>query len=885
MKQILYQKKTMPKNFDFKEAEERLYQWWDENGWFKPEARPADAEPFVISMPPPNITGALHMGHAIFIALEDLMIRYERMRGKAALWVPGTDHASIATQLQVEKQLASEGLTRFDVGRDEFLRRALVWKDEKISTITMQLRRVGASCDWSRERFTMDPGLSDAVTKVFVDLWEQGLMYRGLRLVNWSPGLQTAVSDLEVERVEEQGKLYFFNYPVEGGESIPVSTTRPETILGDTAVCVHPEDERYQHFIGKKAYVPILNREIPIIADSYVDREFGTGALKITPAHDFNDYTLAKKHDLPLITIMNKDATINENGGIYAGLDRFECREKIWQDMTDAGITVKIEPHSMVVPRSQRGGEVIEPLLSDQWFLKMDQIAEKALNAVRNGDIKIVPERFEKVYYHWLENIEDWCVSRQLWWGHRIPAWYREKDGNPEGEIYVGQEAPEGEGWVADEDVLDTWFSSGLWPFSTLGWPEETDDFNRYYPTDILETGHDILFFWVARMIMLGLWFTDKPPFHTVYLHGLVRDKEGRKFSKTIGNVIDPLITIERYGADPLRFALLTSGTPGNDINLDMEWVENSWNFVNKLWQATNFVVSNLEDGEFPIGVPEPQELDLPSRWIISRLNQVIKSVQHLFTTYQYGEAGRQIRSFVWDEFAPWYLEISKHALYNGTDQEKLVAKQVLVYVLDNSLRLLHPFMPFVTEELWQYLPVEGETIMLSDWPTVNESYLDETIEAEMDILINLVRGVRDIRNNQYKIDPSKRLSAIISAGSHQDTFSKYDYVFARLCNINEVSILSSDAQTPEKSASTVVSDVTLFIPLADMIDFEAEIKRLTKENESLLQQIQKTEGMLNNPNFVSKAAPEIVTRERNRLKELQASSENIKQRIAEMSS
>lgn len=884
MGKIQYQKKSMPKNFDFQEAEERLYQWWDKNGWFKPEARPADAEPYVISMPPPNITGALHMGHAIFIALEDLMIRYERMRGKAALWVPGTDHASIATQLQVEKQLASEGLSRFDVGREEFLRRALDWKDEKITTITMQLRRVGASCDWSRERFTMDPGLSDAVTKVFIDFWEQGLMYRGLRLVNWSPGLQTAVSDLEVERIEEKGKLYFFNYPVEGGEFIPVSTTRPETILGDTAVCVHPDDERYQHLIGKKAYVPILNREIPIIADSYVDREFGTGALKITPAHDFNDYDIAKRHNLPMITIMNKNATINENGGDYVGLDRFECREKIWQDMTEAGIAVKIEPHMMVVPRSQRGGEVIEPLLSEQWFLKMDQLAEKALKAVRDGEIKIVPERFEKVYYHWLENIEDWCVSRQLWWGHRIPAWYREKDGNPQGEIYVGYEAPDGEGWTPDEDVLDTWFSSGLWPFSTLGWPEDTDDFNRYYPTDVLETGHDILFFWVSRMIMLGLWFTDKPPFHTVYLHGLVRDKEGRKFSKTIGNVIDPLVTIERYGADPLRFALLTSGTPGNDINLDTEWVENSWNFVNKLWQATNFVVSNLDDGEFPLGLPEPKELDLPSRWIVSRQNQVIKSVQHLFNTYQYGEAGRQIRSFVWDEFAPWYLEISKHALYNGSDNEKLLTQRVLVHVLDNSLRLLHPFMPFVTEELWQYLPVSGETIMLSDWPTVDEAYLDENIIAQMDILINLVRGVRDIRNNQYKIDPSKRLSAVISAGSHRDILSKYDYVFARLCNVNDVSVLPDGASTPEQSASTVVGDATLFIPLADMIDFEAEIKRLTKENETLNQQIQKTEGMLNNPNFVNKAAPEIVARERNRLKELQASSDNIKQRIAELS-
>ncbi|PJF20862.1 MAG: valine--tRNA ligase, partial [Phototrophicales bacterium] len=519
-----FNKKEMPKNFDFIKREPEIYEWWEQNGWFKPEAQPPDAEPFVISMPPPNVTGELHIGHALFTALEDLMIRYERMRGKAALWVPGTDHAGIATQLQVERQLAKEGLHRLDIGREEFLRRTWQWKEEKGGTIIRQLRRLGASCDWDRERFTLDEGLSEAVQEVFIRLWEQGLIYRGPRLVNWSPGLQTAVSDLEVERSEEQGHLYYFKYPVEGGEYIPVATTRPETILGDTAVCVHPEDERYQKFIGKKAYVPILNREIPIIADEYVDREFGTGALKITPGHDFNDYEIGQKHGLDIINVMNRNATINENGGKYAGMDRFEARKALWADMEAAGLTIKVEPHTMIVPRSQRGGEIIEPLLSDQWFVKMEDIAAKALKVVRDGHIKIVPERFEKVYYHWLENIQDWCVSRQLWWGHRIPAWYREKDGDPYGEIYVGRTAPEGEGWVEEEDVLDTWFSSGLWPFSTLGWPQETSDFKRFYPTHVMETGHDILFFWVARMIMMGMWFTDKPPFHTVYLHGLVRD-------------------------------------------------------------------------------------------------------------------------------------------------------------------------------------------------------------------------------------------------------------------------------------------------------------------------------------------------------------------------
>jgi valyl-tRNA synthetase len=883
MPKVSYQPEAMPKNFDFTDAEERIYQWWDENGWFKPEAAPADAETFVISMPPPNVTGVLHIGHALFTSLEDLMTRYERMRGKAALWVPGTDHAGIATQLQVEKQLAEEGLSRFDIGREEFLRRTWQWKEEKGGTITMQLRRLGASCDWSRERFTLDEGLSSAVQEVFIRLWEQGLIYRGPRLVNWSPGLQTAVSDLEVERQDEKGKLYYFKYPVEGGDHLPVATTRPETILGDTAVCVHPEDERYQQYIGKKAYVPMLDREIPIIADEYVDREFGTGALKITPGHDFNDYEIAQRHDLELINVMNKDVTINENGGPYAGLGRFEARAKLWADMEAAGMTIKVEPHEMKVPRSQRGGEVVEPMLSDQWFVKMDDIAAKAVKAVRDGDIKIVPEHFEKIYYNWLENIQDWCISRQLWWGHRIPAWHREKDGDPYGEIHVGRTAPEGDGWIPEEDVLDTWFSSGLWPFSTLGWPDDTPDLQRYYPTDVMETGHDILFFWVARMIMMGLWFTDQPPFHTVYLHGLVRDGEGRKFSKTIGNVIDPLEVVRDYGTDPLRFALVTSGTPGKDVNLDMQWVENSWNFVNKVWQATNFTVNNLEAGPFELGVPAPDALDLPSRWIMSRLNRMIKNVQYLFDTYQYGEAGRSVRNFLWEEFAPWYLEISKHALYNGTDEQKGTAQRVLVHVLDTCLRLLHPFMPFATEEIWRYLPHEGEALIIADWPKADATYISDEAEMQMSILMDLVRGVRDIRNNQYNIDPGKRLSAQIAPGSHREKIERHQHVFARLCNVHEITLMDDDSAAPDQAASTVVSDATLFIPLADMIDFEVECERLNKEQASIAAQINKTKGMLQNENFVNKAPDEVVQRERDRLKDLQAAAEQIQSRIQEL--
>ncbi|MFW5691873.1 MAG: valine--tRNA ligase [Chloroflexota bacterium] len=871
--------RKMPKNFDFKEAEDRLYAWWEENGWFQPEARPVDADTFVIAMPPPNVTGSLHIGHALFSSLEDLMIRYERMRGKAALWIPGTDHAGIATQLQVEKELAREGKSRFDIGREAFLERTWRWKEERGGEIIMQLRRLGASCDWSRERFTLDEGLSEAVQEVFVRLWEQGLIYRGPRLVNWSPGLQTAVSDLEVERSEEAAKLYYFNYPVEGGHHIPVATTRPETILGDTAVAVHPEDERYQHLIGKVAYVPMLNRQIPIIADEYVDREFGTGALKITPGHDFNDYEIGKRHSLPLINVLNKDASINENGGPYAGLDRFDCREKLWADMEAAGLTIKVEPHTLSVPRSQRGGEVVEPMLSDQWFVKMEAIAARALKAVRDGEIRIVPERFEKIYFHWLENIQDWCVSRQLWWGHRIPAWYRERDGDPYGEIYVGRTAPEGDGWIPEEDVLDTWFSSGLWPFSTLGWPEETPDLQRYYPNDVLETGHDILFFWVARMIMIGLWFTEKPPFHTVYLHGLVRDKEGRKFSKTLGNVIDPLIVVDEYGADPLRFALITSGTPGNDVNLDMEWVENSRNFVNKVWQATSFTVGNL-DGAIELGPPPAAQLDLPARWIMSRLNRLIKNVQYLFDNYQYGEAGRSIRHFFWEEFAPWYLEISKHPLYNGTEADKDLARRVLVHVIDTSLRLLHPFMPFATEELFSYLPHDEEALIIADWPQANEAYIDDSAEAQMNVLMELVRGVRELRNTQYRIDPGKKLSALVAPGSHRDNLDTYSFMFARLCNVESLKLMAPASPAPEQSASVVVSDVTLYIPLADMVDFEQECARLKDEQIKLEEQLQRTKAMLDNENFVTKARPEVVQRERDRLNDLQASLKQVTDRI-----
>jgi len=868
------QKQEMPAKFNFQEAEERLYQWWENNGWFKPEAQPDDAETFVISMPPPNVTGSLHLGHAMY-TIEDLMIRYERMRGKAALWLPGTDHAGIATQLQVEKMLRDEGISRLDVGREEFLRRTWQWKEEKGGRITQQIRRMGFSCDWSRERFTMDAGLSHAVQHVFIQLWEQGLIYRGPRLVNWSPGLQTAVSDLEVESSEETVKLYYFKYPVKGGGHLPVATTRPETILGDTAVAVNPEDDRYKDFIGKTALVPILNREIPIIADDYVDMEFGTGALKVTPGHDFNDFAIGEKHNLELVNIMNKDAALNSNAGPYADMDRFDARKKLWADMEAAGLTIKTENYTTRIPRSQRGGEVIEPLVSDQWFVKMDDIAAKALNAVRDGDIQIVPERFTKVYYHWLENIQDWCISRQLWWGHRVPAWHREKDGDPYGEIYVGKDAPEGEGWIPEEDVLDTWFSSGLWPFSTLGWPDENnDDFQRFYPTDVLETGHDILFFWVARMIMMGLWFTHKPPFHTVYLHGLVRDKEGRKFSKTLGNAIDPLDVVEKFGADPLRFTLITSGTPGNDVNLDLEKVDYNSRFINKIWNIAKLVNMNL-DGEIELGAPSPDELDLPSQWIMSRVNKLITMVQKLFDGYQYGEAGSQILFFMWDEFAPWYLEIAKHPLYGDDETAKIRTRRVMVHVLDICLRLLHPFMPYMTEEAWQYIPHAGKALIIAKWPQTDHQYLNDEAEGQMELLMDMVRGIREVRK-EYNVDPGKRITTIAAPGSQRENLEEYAYIFSRLCNVEALSLLTEGADTPENSASAVISDTTFYLPLEGMLDVEKECQRLTKERDETAQAIAKTEKQLANENFVNKAPEQVVQRERDRLAELQATAQKI---------
>jgi len=879
--------KEMPKTYDFKSTEQRLYQWWEENGWFKPEIAPPDAEPFVISIPPPNVTGALHQGHALFVAIEDLMIRHARMNGYAALWVPGTDHAGIATQLQIEKMLLDEETSRQEIGREEFLRRTWEWKEKYGSQITQQLRRLGASCDWDRERFTLDEGLSRAVREAFVRWYEKGLIYRGTYMINWSPNLQTAVSDLEVEREEETITLYTFKYRLkDSNEFIPVATVRPETILGDTAVAVHPEDEQYRKYIGKTVLIPILDREIPVIADEYVDREFGTGALKITPAHDPNDYEIGLKHKLLIINILNKDATVNEDGGPYAGQDRFEARKNMWRDMEAAGLTIKTETYTTTVPRSQRGSEIIEPMISTQWFVRMQGPANAALQVVRDGEVEIVPERFNKTWEHWLTNIKDWCISRQLWWGHRIPAWYCANCGH----ITVAREDPDkcencgSTDIEQDPDVLDTWFSSGLWPFSTLGWPDETPDLQRFYPTTIMETGYDILFFWVARMVMMGVSFTEEPPFKTIYLHGLVRDEHGKKMSKTAGNVIDPIEMMDKYGTDAFRFTLLSSTTPGNDMNLSESRVEGNRNFANKIWNAARFLVSNLEGEAVPTTAPSTEGLSLPDRWILSRLHHLIQSVDRLFENYLYGEAGRQVYDFLWGEYADWYIEIAKTALYGSDPEAKKRTLHILTYVLDQCLRLLHPFIPFVTEEIWQHIPHQGEALIVARWPELNEAYFDDEAEEQMAMLIDVIRAIRNIRS-EYNVPPSRKIEALISAGEWMATLENQREALIRLTNMDGASltIANSIAKPPQQAATVTSGGITVYLPLVGLVDLAAERERLQKELAGLTQQIERSEKLLNDENFTGRAPANVIQRERDKLESLRLEQSELQKRLADL--
>ncbi len=892
----------LPKTYDFAATEQRLYRWWEENGYFEPKNDPRKpgfdpaVEPFIISIPPANVTGELHLGHALFVSMEDLMTRHARMQGFSTLWLPGTDHAGIATQLQVEKLLAREGTSRKALGRQAFEQRTWDWKNKYGGIITQQIRRLGASCDWQRERFTLDEGLSRAVREAFVRLYEKGLIYRGRRMVNWSPGLGTAVSDLEVEYSQEPGFLYYFKYVLADSpdEYIPVATTRPETILGDTAVAVHPEDERYQKYIGRKVLVPILNREVPVIADDYVDRAFGTGALKITPAHDPNDYVIGERYHLASINILTNDAKINENGGAYAGQDRFECRKKLWADMRAAGLVIKEEPYQLNVPRSQRGGEIIEPMISTQWFVTIQPLAEAALDAVRSGKIRIVPEHFTKVYYNWLENIEDWCISRQLWWGHRIPVWYCDDCGK---ETVSREDAVHcthcGSAHIRqDEDVLDTWFSSGLWPFSTLGWPEKTPDFKYFFPTSVMETGYDILFFWVARMIMMSLEFTGEVPFHTVYLHGLVRDEHGQKMSKTKGNSIDPLGVMDEMGTDALRFTLLVGSTPGNDTNLSLKKVEANRNFANKIWNAGRFICGALDAA--PAKAAAAPDWSLADSWIWARMQTVIRDVDRLFATHQYGEAGRQIYEFIWSEFADWYLEIAKLQLAEGGDRAHYTA-YTLARVWDACLRLLHPFTPYVTEELWGHLkrtcqeksqgfaPAGGweEALIIARWPQAQalEGWEEEKIAA-FGLIQETVRAIRNTRTEK-KVQPGKRLPATIAAGSKLPIFQSQERTLSALAYVEagQLTLVESLPEKPQGQTGLVVAGVEVYLPLADLVDAEAERARLQKELNEVLSQITRLEALLGG-SFAQKAPAAVVEKERQKLADYKETAAKLREQL-----
>ncbi len=891
----------LPKAYDFRSTEGRVYAWWEKQGYFQPANDPnrpgfdPQRKPYVISIPPPNITGELHIGSALFVSLQDLMIRYQRMKGVPTLWVPGSDHASIATHLQIEKTLRREGRTRQQIGREEFLKRAWAWKGKYGGIITQQIRRLGASCDWGRERFTLDPGLSRAVREAFVRLYEKGLIYRGPRLVNWSPGLKTAVSDLEVEYFEEPGKLYYFKYMLadSSGEYIPVATTRPETILGDTAVAVHPEDERYRKYVGQKVLVPILGRQIPVIADDYVDREFGTGALKVTPGHDQNDYRIGQKHGLEIISILDTDARVNENGGPYQGQDRFEARNNLWEDMRSAGLVIKEEDYTINIPRAQRGGEVIEPMISLQWFLRMESLARPALEAVRSGRIHIVPEHFTKVYYNWLENIEDWCISRQLWWGHRIPVWYCQACG----EVTVDRTDPAqcahcGSTRIEqDPDVLDTWFSSGLWPFSTLGWPDETPDYKYFYPTTMMETAYDILFFWVARMIMFGLEFTGEIPFSQVYLHGIVRDDRGRKMSKSYDNIVDPLTIMDEMGTDALRFSMVVGSTPGKDMNASIKQVEPNRNFVNKIWNASRLVITSID--KVKAAPAEPPEWTLADSWIWARLQELVRDVERLFQTYQYGEAGRQIYDFFWSEFADWYLEIAKLQLNEGGDRTYYTGYG-LVRVLDTCLRILHPFIPFVTEEIWGNLRQALRDTPLSDtakdWPEALiiapfpepqplEGWEGDCI-TNFTLLQEAVRAIRNIRAEK-DVKPGRLIPALLSAGDKTEIFDQQKNIIAALAQLDPQRFTISSTLPPKQESDIVlaIGPLEIHLPLEGLVDLNEERRRLSDALQDAEQQAERLEKLLAS-SFAERAPAEIVQKERHKLMNYQETANKLRKQL-----
>ncbi|MBE5869103.1 MAG: valine--tRNA ligase [Lachnospiraceae bacterium] len=884
--------KELAKTYDPKGIEDKLYQKWLDKKYFHAEVDHSKT-PFTIVIPPPNITGQLHMGHALDNTMQDILIRFKRMQGYNALWQPGTDHASIATEVKIIEKLREEGIDKWDLGREKFLERAWDWKREYGGRIISQLKKLGSSCDWDRERFTMDEGCNKAVTEVFCKMHEKGWIYKGSRIINWCPVCNTSISDAEVEYQEQAGHFWHIKYPLmdENGqpsttEFLTFATTRPETMLGDTAVAIHPEDARYQHLIGRKVMLPLMNREIPIVTDSYVDMEFGTGVVKITPGHDPNDFEVGKRHGLPIINVMNDDATINEKGGKYAGMERYEARAAIVKELDEMGLLVKIEDHVHNVGTHDRCKTTIEPLVKEQWFVKMDELIKPAVEAVKNGEIKLIPERMEKTYYNWTDNIRDWCISRQLWWGHRIPAYYCDQCG----ETVVAKEAPEkcpkcgSVHMTQDPDTLDTWFSSALWPFSTLGWPEMTEDLKYFYPTDVLVTGYDIIFFWVIRMIFSGYEQMQEKPFKTVLFHGLVRDSQGRKMSKSLGNGIDPLEIIEQYGADALRLTLITGNAPGNDMRFYYERVEASRNFANKVWNASRFIMMNMEGKT----VTKPADADLApvDKWILSKVNSLAKEVTDNMENFELGIAVQKVYDFIWDEFCDWYIEMVKPRLYNSDDAvSQNAALYTLKTVLMDALKLLHPYMPFITEEIFCSLQSEEESIMISKWPEFTESRVYAKEEKAIEIIKEAVRGIRNVRT-EMNVPPSKKASVYVVSENQEilNVFAEGKLFFESLAYASESFMQKDKTGIAQDAVSVVIPDATLYIPFAELVDIAQEIERLQKEEKRLQGELARVNGMLNNERFMSKAPESKVAEEREKLAKYTQMMEQVKQRLEQLS-
>ena len=877
--------KELAKTYDPKAIEDRTYAKWMGRKYFHAEVD-RSKKPFTIVMPPPNITGKLHMGHALDNTLQDILIRYKRMQGYNALWIPGTDHASISTEVKVINKLKEEGIDKNELGREGFLKRTWEWREEYGRTIVDQLKKIGSSCDWDRERFTMDEGCSEAVLEVFVRLYEKGYIYKGSRIINWCPVCRTSISDAEVEHEEQAGHFWHINYPIADGSGyVEIATTRPETMLGDTAVAVNPEDERYQHLIGKTLKLPLTDREIPVIADPYVDREFGTGCVKITPAHDPNDFEVGRRHNLPEINIMNDDATINCPGSKYDGMDRYEARRAIVADLEEQGLLVRVEEHVHNVGTHDRCHTTVEPLIKQQWFVKMEEMAKPAIEAIKNGDLTFVPERFDKIYLLWLENIRDWCISRQLWWGHRIPAWYCDDCG----EIVVAKSAPAVcpkcgcTHLTQDPDTLDTWFSSALWPFSTLGWPKQTEDLDYFYPTDVLVTGYDIIFFWVIRMVFSGYEQTGKCPFHHVLIHGLVRDSQGRKMSKSLGNGIDPLEIIDQYGADALRFTLVTGNAPGNDMRFYMERVEASRNFANKIWNASRFIMMNIEKAEVPEQM-SPEELTGADKWILSKVNTLAQDVTVNMDKFELGIAVQKLYDFIWEEFCDWYIEMVKPRLYSDEDQTKAAALWTLKTVLTNALKLLHPYMPFITEEIFRNLTGE-ESIMISSWPVYKEAWAFAEEEAEIELLKEAVRSIRNVRSSM-NVPPSKKAQVFVVSENERvrGVFERSRLFFATLAYASQVTVQADKAGIGEDAVSALIPDAAVYMPFAELVDLDKELERLKKEEERLTKELARVNGMLNNERFMSKAPQSKIDEEKEKFGKFTQMMPQVKEHLASLS-